>query len=143
MQTIDELLKASPRDVLDELEITHTQKEEIERREILLTQLLEMMFQRGGDAAAALWTMRTDLPIGPVRFQILQVLLSGARDQVWLPLEVHQAMVERGNTKVTVDNTRVTMGRMADKGELERSPSPNDPSINIFRLPSTAWEATE
>jgi hypothetical protein len=135
-------LQASPRDVLDELEAVHEQQIEVERKQVLLTQLVEMMLQRGGDSATALWKMRTDLPIGPVRFQIRQVMLSGEQGAAWLPLAVHQAMAERGNSKVTLDNTRVTMGRMAEKGELEVSQAPDNPNINIFVLPPSEWETT-
>jgi hypothetical protein len=135
MTNIDSLLQASPTAIIAELEALRAEREVVARKETLLEQLIEIMFQRGDEAADELAAYRTSVAVGPLRYQIRQVLLAGAQNENWLPKQVHDELIVRGNKTVTLDNTRVSMKRMAERGELER-PDPDSPLV--FRLPVSA-----
>lgn len=131
MANLDKFLQTSPTVIIAELEALRAEKDVITRKEALLEQMIDLMFQEQGPAAAELYGYRTSIAVGPLRYQIRQVLLADPERPQWLPKEVHDELVIRGNTKVTLDNVRVTMRRMGESGELERLDDEN----LLFRLP--------
>jgi hypothetical protein len=131
MANIDKFLQTSPTEIIAELEALRVEKDIIARKEALLEQLVDLIFQEQGPAAAELYGYRTSIAVGPLRYQIRQVLLAEPERPQWLPKEVHDELVVRGNAKVTLDNVRVTMRRMGESGELERLDDDN----LLFRLP--------
>jgi hypothetical protein len=131
MTNMDKFLQASPTEIIAELEALHAEKDVIARKEALLEQLIDLIFQEQGPAAAELYGYRTSIAVGPLRYQIRQVLLAEPERPQWLPKEVHDELVVRGNAKVTLDNVRVTMRRMGESGELVRLDDDN----LLFRLP--------
>jgi hypothetical protein len=131
MTIMDNFLQASPTEIIAELEAIRAEKDVIARKEALLEQLIDLIFQEQGPAAAELYGYRTSIAVGPLRYQIRQVLLAEPERPQWLPKEVHDELVIRGNDKVTLDNVRVTMRRMGESGELVRLDDDN----LLFRLP--------
>lgn len=132
MTNIDKILDTSPTEIIRELEALRAEKDVIARKETLLEQLIELMFQQGDEASEELASYRTSIAVGPLRYQIRQVLLAGDKGEPWVPKEVHDELIVRGNKAVTLDNVRVTMKRMVESGELER---PDPDNALIFRLP--------
>jgi hypothetical protein len=132
MTNMDKFLQASPTEIIAELEALRAEKDVIARKEALLEQLIDLIFQEQGPAAAELYGYRTSIAVGPLRYQIRQVLLAEPERPQWLPKEVHDELVIRGNAKVTLDNVRVTMRRMGESGELVRLDDDN----LLFRLPT-------
>jgi hypothetical protein len=131
MTNVDKFLQTSPTEIIAELEALRTEKDVIARKEALLEQLIDLIFQEQGPAAAELYGYRTAIAVGPLRYQIRQVLLAEPERPQWLPKEVHDELIVRGNAKVTLDNVRVTMRRMSESGELKRLDDDN----LLFRLP--------
>ena len=60
-----------------------------------------------------------------------RVLKLGPVGKAWQPKEVHEKLVNHGNNKASLDNVRVTMGRMADAGQLFQ-PKPGE---TLYILP--------
>jgi hypothetical protein len=125
-EPLRQLMASDPRDVLEELAVVREKEKKVAHERELLERVLEILMEGGGEAAR--WLMdpeRGVLTIGPLRDQVLRVMRCGpANKMIWLPREVHESLVQHGNTKVTQDNVRVTMGRMAGAGELVHNKGP-------------------
>jgi hypothetical protein len=138
MSALDRLLQTPPAELVGDLKAVRDERAALESKEAMLEQLLEMLSRQGGDVAQEIAALGASVAIGPLRNQIMQVV-SWMRNEKELittvPQSVLDALVERGNRKVTLDNVRVTMKRMADSNELER-PVPGQNLL--FALPGTA-----
>jgi hypothetical protein len=133
--TIGNLLSADPQELLDELDKLREQEKRIAHERELVERVLEILLESGGPAAEYLADpARGLLTIGPLRAQVLRVL--AAAPSGLQPREVHDRLVAHGNSKVTLDNVRVTMSRMAESGELQQP----DPPLAVFVLPSSESE---
>lgn len=117
--TIAKLLKASPEEILGELNELRAQREVLELKEGVLEKVLELMQQESSEDPA--WMEENLGAVGSVRFQIMNLLRTEAapRPAGWIPREVHAALAQRGS-RATIDNVRVTMRRMGERGELAR-----------------------
>jgi hypothetical protein len=112
--TIKDLLGTHPKELLDELIKVREQEQLIVHERELLERLLEILVENGGPAAE--WLLdpaRGLLTVGPVRAQVLRVMDTAPADRGWQPREVYEQLVAAGNNKVTLDNVRITMSRMA------------------------------
>jgi hypothetical protein len=119
MASLDALFATPPATIVADLQALREQRRLIESKEAMLEQVLELRERQGGDAADEIAELGASVAIGPIRAQILQVLRT--TDSAFLtPKEVHPELASRGNRKVTLDNVRMTMKRMADADELER-----------------------
>ena len=133
MSSLDRLLETPPAELIADLKALRDERAVLEGKEGVIEQLLEMLAQQGGDVANEIAALGASVAIGALRNQILQVLLSKQEENEPLlaPAGVHAELNARGNRKVTLDNVRVTMKRMADDGELERP----RPDALLFGLP--------
>lgn len=139
MSSLDQLLQTPPADLVANLKALRDDRASIESKEAILEQLLDVLVQQGGAVAEEVAALGGSAAIGPLRNQIMQVLTSKRREEdlyVMVPQAVHQELVARGNRAVTLDNVRVTMKRMADSGELERT----QPNALLFGLPGVMTE---
>ncbi len=130
--TIRQLMEASPESLLEELSTVREREQLVAHERELLERVLEILLENGGPSAD--WLMdpaRGLLTIGPVRSQVLRVLRLGHPERMWQPREVHEQLVNHGNNKVSLDNVRVTMGRMAEAGELIQP----EPPVAAYALP--------
>ncbi|HXN38954.1 MAG TPA: hypothetical protein VN892_13025 [Solirubrobacteraceae bacterium] len=138
MSALDKLLQTPPAEIVSDLKTVRDERAILESKEAMLEQLLEMLSRQGGEVAQEIAALGASVAIGPLRNQILQVVTSMRQEDDLLttvPAAVQEALIARGNRKVTVDNVRVTMKRMADSNELER-PVPGQ--NRLFALPGTA-----
>lgn len=137
MSTLDTLLKTPPAELVGDLKGIREERAALESKEAVLEQLLEMMSRQGGEIAQEIAALGASVAIGPLRGQIVQVLKSLAEDDLLtvMPQGVQEALVERGNRRVTLDNVRVTMKRMAESGEIEK---PVPEQAMLYALPGTA-----
>jgi hypothetical protein len=133
MASVDDFFEAPAADLVGKLKQLHNERADIESREAIIEQLLEVRARQGGDAAAEIAALGAEAGIGPLREQILHVLASMRQESLWLmaPQAVHEELMKRGNRAVTIDAVRVAMRRMAEKGELERP----QPDALAFGLP--------
>lgn len=132
--TIKGLLDTDPQQLLDDLNNLREQEQLIAHERELIERVLEILIESGGPAAKWLTDpARGLLTIGPLRAQVLRVIDNGPADTAWQPREVHEQLVAHGNNKVTLDNVRSTMGRMAASGELFQ---PQPPIAAFARPPS-------
>jgi hypothetical protein len=132
--TIKGLLGTDPQQLLDDLNNLREQEQLIGHERELVERVLEILVETGGPAAEWLTDpARGLLTIGPLRTQVLRVIDTGPADTAWQPREVHEQLVAHGNNKVTLDNVRSTMGRMAAGGELFQ---PEPPLAAFMRPPS-------
>lgn len=130
--TISQLMEASPESLLDELARVREKEQLVAHERELLERVLEILLESGGPSAE--WLMdpaRGLLTIGPLRSQVMRVLQLGQPNRLWQPREVHEQLASHGNNKVSLDNVRVTMGRMAEAGELHQP----EPPMAAFGLP--------
>ena len=133
MSNLDNLLQMPPSELVADLKALRDQRADIESKEAILEQLLELLTNQGGTVANEIAALGASVAIGPVRNQITQVLVSKREEDELLmaPRDVQQELVARGNRTVTLDHIRITMKRMADSNELERS----EPGALLFGLP--------
>lgn len=133
MSSLDQLLQTPLAELIADLKALRDERAVIEGKEAVLEQLLEMRAQQGGKAAEEIAALGGSVAIGPLRNQILQVLMSKQEEDEFflVPQAVHQELITRGNRTVTLDNVRVTMKRMAESNEVER---PNPDSL-LYGLP--------
>jgi hypothetical protein len=145
MASLDQLLTTPPAEIVAELKALRDQRTFIERKEALLEQTLNMIAEQG-DAATAdeIAALTVEAGVGSLREQILQVLQAkrgeGPFSMALVPKEVLNALADRGNRTVKLDNVRVTMKRMFDANELER---PLPEYGLIYALPGTSDEHPE
>jgi hypothetical protein len=127
------LFETTPDVLVSTLQQLRQQRSGIENKERVIEQLLEMKADEGGEIADEIAALGASVAIGPLRNQIIQVLVAKQEEDmfVMVPKDVHDELVERGNRSVTLDNVRITMKRMAEQGELEREP----PNSLVFGLP--------
>jgi hypothetical protein len=137
MASIDQLLQTPPAELVDELKTLRDQRADIEGKEAVLEQLLEILAAKGPDTAAEIAALGGTAAIGPLRNQIIQVLISRREEGEYLlvPQEVHKELLARGNRAVTLDNVRITMRRMVESKELEL---PNPKKALTFSLPGAS-----
>ncbi len=110
--TIKGLLSTDPQELLDELDNLREQEQRIAHERELVERVLEILIESGGPPAEYLTDpARGLLTVGPLRTQVLRVLATAPTGLE--PRIVHERLVAHGNNKVTLDNVRVTMGRMA------------------------------
>jgi hypothetical protein len=133
MSSLDRLLETPPAELVADLKALRDERAALESKEAVIEQLLEVLTQQGGAAADEIAKLGASVAIGPLRNQIMQVLISKREEDefVMLPMAVHAELISRGNRRVTIDNVRVTMKRMADAGELERP----QPDALLYGLP--------
>jgi hypothetical protein len=134
--SIDDIFQTPPADLIEKLTELRDTRAAIESKEDIIRQLLDVYVQQGGELAEQIGELGAASGLGSLRKQILHVM-GTKRDEmefVTLPVVVHPELVARGNRKVSLDNVRVTMKRMADDNELER-PIPEEPLA--FALPGT------
>lgn len=132
-------MAADPQNLLDDLNRIREQEQVLGHERELLERVLEILIEKGGPSADWLTDpSRGLLTIGPLRSQVLRVLESIPVDAAMQPREVHELLAAHGNNKVTLDNVRTTMGRMATSGEILQ---PNPP-VAAFILPERAehWQ---
>jgi hypothetical protein len=118
---LDDFLNTPPQELIAELVSLRAAKQALERRETILENVADLIIEAGGDAASELASYRTSVAVGPIRYQIRQVLLAQPEKRVWIPKEVHDELAVRGNMDVSIDNVRVTMRRMVQAGELAKA----------------------
>jgi hypothetical protein len=124
--SIDDFLQTPPDQILAELKAVRAEKVVLDRKEKLLEQLATFRLEQGdGQALAGV--------VGTLRAQIMAIMATKPASKLWLPREVRRQLIERG-TDATIDHIRMTMGRMAASGELEK---PNSRQL-AFRLPGQA-----
>ncbi|HEY4450548.1 MAG TPA: hypothetical protein VGN13_03000 [Solirubrobacteraceae bacterium] len=133
MSSVDDFFAAPAAELVDKLKQLHDQRANIESREEIIEQLLEVRAKQGGEVAAEIAALGAAAGIGPLREQILHVMETKRAEDVWVmaPMQVHDELTKRGNRSVKLDAVRVAMTRMAEKGDLER-PRPN---VLSFALP--------
>jgi hypothetical protein len=133
MSSIDQLLHTTPADLVANIKALRGERADIETKERLLEQLLEVLTKQGGAIADEIAALGASAAIGPLRSQITQVLAEKRPDGLYfmVPQAIHDELVNRGNTRVKLDNVRQTMVRMADAKDLERS----KPDALLFGLP--------
>jgi hypothetical protein len=133
MSSLDQLLQTNPVDLVTNLKALRAERAGIESKEALLEQLIEVLTRQGGPIADEVAALGGSAAIGPLRNQITQVLLAQWDEGLFfmIPQAVHDELVNRGNTRVKLDNVRQTMVRMADAKELERP----KPDALLFGLP--------
>jgi hypothetical protein len=138
MSSIDQLLQTAPADLVANVKALRAERADVEARESLLEQLLEVLARQGGEIAEEISALGAAAAIGPLRGQITQLFVDKRPDGIFffIPQEVHDELVNRGNIRAKIDNVRQTMIRQADAGELER-PNPNS---LIFGLPGAMEE---
>lgn len=132
-------MNTDPQDLLDDLNRIREQEQVLGHERELLERVLEIIIEKGGPAADWLTDpTRGLLTIGPLRTQVLRVLASIPPQAAMQPRDVHEQLVAHGNNKVTLDNVRTTMGRMAAAGELLQP----EPPVAAFILPENAehWQ---
>lgn len=130
--TISQLMEASPESLLDELARVREKEQLIAHERELLERVLEILIETGGPTAEWLEDpARGLLTIGPLRAQVKRVLELEPKDTRLQPREVHERLAANGNNKVSLDNVRVTMVRMAEAGELHQP----EPPKALFGLP--------
>lgn len=130
--SLQQLMNAPPEELLEELDRVREKEQLVAHERELLERVLEILIESGGPAAE--WLMdptRGLLAIGPLRSQVLRVIELGPPNRLWQPREVHEKLVSAGNNKVSLDNVRVTMGRMSDAGELHQP----EPPMAAFGIP--------
>lgn len=133
--SIQQLMESDPQDLLDDLNRIREQEQFLGHERELLERVLEILIEKGGPAADWLTDpSRGLLTIGPLRAQVLRVLASTPLDVALQPRDVHEQLVAHGNNKVTLDNVRTTMGRMAASGEILQP----EPPMAAFILPERA-----
>lgn len=124
MASLDKILETPPAELIADLSDMRQQKLKIENREAVILQLLNMILERGGPAAEEVVRVAADaaIALGPLRDQIRNVFASLQAEDEWflVPVNIHQALVARGNETATLDHVRTTMTRMAEAGELVR-----------------------
>jgi hypothetical protein len=103
-----------------ELQQLRLDRAAIERKESVLTQILELLADQGDGAADEIAAL--GMVVGSLRDQIVQVLTENQSQLNFfmVPKGMHDQLVIRGNGSVTLDNVRITMRRMNEAGELER-----------------------
>jgi hypothetical protein len=140
---ITDLLGADPRTLLDDLKRIREQEQLLVHERELVERVLEILIENGGPAAEWLTDpARGVLTVGPLRSQILGVMRTGPPNAGWQPRDVHAQLVAHGNSKVTLDNVRVTMNRMAT-GESPELLKP-EPELAIYVLrPETLFSTPE
>jgi hypothetical protein len=131
MSSLDTLFSTPPARIVADLQALREERRVIESQESMLEQILEMHERQGGEAADEVAELGASVAIGPLRAQILQVLRTRGDTAFFVPKDVHAELEARGNRKVTLDNVRMTMKRMADVDELERL----EPNTNSYGLP--------
>ncbi len=137
---VDALLNTAPIALVEGLKQLRDERAAIESREAVLKQLLDIQMAQGGQLAEEVTVFAAENGIGPPREQIRQVMISKQEDEPMLPpIAVHEALVERGNRTITLDNVRTTMKRMADDGELVR-PSGSAPIYGLPNIPQSVLE---
>lgn len=117
--TIQQLMASHPEEILKELAEVRGREQLVTHERELLERVLEILIDGGGPAAE--WLMddaRGILPIGSLRSQVQRVLKLGPTGKAWQPKEVHEKLINHGNSKASLDNVRVTMSRMADADQL-------------------------
>jgi hypothetical protein len=140
MSNIDKLLNTSPAELIDGLKALGEQRAGIESQEAVLKQLLDLHLAKGGEVGQEAAIFAANHGVGPLREQIRQVFITKREsDPMMLPMAVHAELGARGNQRVTLDNVRVTMKRMADDDELIR---PDSESV-VYGLPGTPAELIE
>jgi hypothetical protein len=130
--TIQQLMGSHPEEILKELAEIRERERLVAHERELLERVLEIQMDGGGPLAE--WLMddaRGILPIGSLRSQVRRVLKLAPVGKAWHPKEVHEKLVNHGNNKASLDNVRVTMGRMADAGQLFQ-PKPGE---TLYILP--------
>ncbi|HTC60487.1 MAG TPA: hypothetical protein VK691_10275 [Solirubrobacteraceae bacterium] len=138
--TIRGLLSTNPQELVDELEKLREQEKRIAHERELVERVLEIVIESGGPSAEYLTDPeRGLLTVGPLRAQVMRVYAAAGEGAGFQPREVHEQLVAHGNSKVTLDNVRVTMGRMADSGELLQP----EPPIALYLLPPSTPESGE
>jgi hypothetical protein len=137
MSHLDRLLQTPPKDLINDLKVLRAERGEIEQKEGVLEQLLDMLSSQGGDVSAEIAKLGAKAAMGPLRDQILDVMAEKTEDGeiAIVPQTVLDVLQDRGNRVVTLAGVRVAMGRMADRGELDR-PAPANKMI--FTLPGAA-----
>jgi hypothetical protein len=134
MDSLQQLLNTPIAKVLDDLIALREDRLSIENREHLLERTLELLVEQDPSAAAYLESPGNPFtPFGPLRMQIKRLLASYAFRDVagWQPKAVLTALAEQGSRDLTIDNVRVTMRRMAQRGELLETDN------LVFVLPTT------
>jgi len=136
-------MATAPADLIAELKGLREQRGAIEAKETMIERLLDTLAEHSSEAAEEIAALGGSVAIGPLRDQIRAVFESrrdnGERTMV--PKAVREALNDRGNRNVTLDNVRVTMKRMEEGGELER-PLPNA-GESLFALPGTREEFSD
>jgi hypothetical protein len=134
---LDQLLQTPPEDLINDLKVLRTERGEIEQKEGVLEQLLDMLSRQGGEVAEKVATLGAKAGIGPLRDQILDAMAEKTEEGeiAVVPQNILDVLQERGNRAATIASIRVAMGRMADRGELDR-PNPVNPVL--FTLPGAA-----
>jgi hypothetical protein len=122
MSSLDHLLETNPADLVSNLKELRAERAELESKELLLEQLIDLLARQAGPTADHLAELGGAAAIGPLRSQITHVLHSFQGDGLFfvIPQAVHDELINRGNTRVKLDNVRQTMARMTDAKELER-----------------------
>src|ERR1700735_1349101 len=121
MDSLDQLLSTPVEKVLEDLVLLRKEKRALENREELLRRTLELLVEQDPEVAASLESPGSpSTPFGPPRMQIKRLLASYSFRDVatWIPKDVLFALNEQGATDLTLDNVRMTMRRMAQRGEL-------------------------
>lgn len=137
--SIQKLMNAEPQELLDDLNRIREQEQILGHERELLERVLEIVVEQGGPAADWLTDpSRGLLTIGPLRSQVIRVLGRIPKNGAMQPRDVHEQLVAHGNNRVTLDNVRTTMGRMAASGELFQP----DPPVAAFMLAENAehWD---
>ncbi len=137
---VDTLLNTSPTDLIEGLKELRDERAAIESREAVLKQLLDIKMAQGGKIAEQVAIFAAQNGIGDLREQIRQVLIDKQEEKPLIaPMGVHTELLARGNRKVTLDNVRTTMKRMADNGEIVR---PHADAV-IYGLPNIPQEVLD
>jgi hypothetical protein len=134
--------------VLLDLIALRADRKALENRERLLQRTLELLVEENPEVAAHL--ERADVPstpFGPLRMQIKRVLgtYPFREAAAWQPKEVLAVLQEQGAREITVDNVRVTMRRMAQRGELREFPQLwfATPTVPVSSRPSSTHSAVQ
>jgi hypothetical protein len=137
---IDDLLQTPPADLIDALKALRNERGDLESKESLLMQIIDIRSNQGGEVAKEINELGAAIGLGSLRDQIKQVLLSRqAEEPLMFPKDVRMELVSRGNRSVTLENVRVTMQRMAVDEELVR---PSDQAV-VYGLPGTSAEVLQ
>ncbi len=121
---IDDLLQTPPADLINALKALRDERGDLESKESLLMQIIDIRSNQGGEVAKEINELGAAIGLGSLRDQIKQVLLSRqAEEPLMFPKDVRMELVSWGNRSVTLENVRVTMQRMAVGRDAQTTPT--------------------